>query len=114
MVVSFLGGMFGAAAGMWMYNSFFGGHSAGGLGGSAVTTLESSADLALSAAMPVARWVEYQTGVPYIEELIQPAFSLDPDGPSILFRLATKGKGWLRSLGWVTRRSWSSASTADR
>ena len=39
-----------------------------------------AADLALSAAMPVAKWVEYQTGVPYIEELIQPAFTLDGDG----------------------------------
>ena len=39
-----------------------------------------AADLALSAAMPVAKWVEYQTGVPYIEELILPAFELDADG----------------------------------
>jgi L-alanine-DL-glutamate epimerase-like enolase superfamily enzyme len=39
-----------------------------------------AADLALSAAMPVARWVEFQTGVPYIEEIILPAFKLDADG----------------------------------
>ncbi|HEV3339440.1 MAG TPA: mandelate racemase/muconate lactonizing enzyme family protein [Pirellulales bacterium] len=39
-----------------------------------------AADLALTAALPVARWVEYQTGVPYIEELISPRFSLDADG----------------------------------
>jgi D-galactarolactone cycloisomerase len=39
-----------------------------------------AADLALSAAMPVARWVEYQTGVPYIEDIIDPPFQLDPDG----------------------------------
>lgn len=39
-----------------------------------------AADLALSAAMPVARWVEYQTGVPYIEEIISPRFQLDADG----------------------------------
>lgn len=39
-----------------------------------------AADLALSAALPVARWVEYQTGVAYIEELITPPFSLDADG----------------------------------
>src|SRR5262245_60855421 len=44
------------------------------------TAVGVAADLALSAAMPVARWVEYQTGVPYIEELIQPAFALDRDG----------------------------------
>ncbi len=39
-----------------------------------------AADLALIAAMPVARWVEFQTGVPYIEEIILPAFKLDADG----------------------------------
>ena len=39
-----------------------------------------AADLALSAAMPVAKWVEYQTGVPYIEELVLPAFKLDAEG----------------------------------
>jgi L-alanine-DL-glutamate epimerase-like enolase superfamily enzyme len=39
-----------------------------------------AADLALSAAMPVARWVEYQTGVPYIEDIIDPPFQLDADG----------------------------------
>jgi L-alanine-DL-glutamate epimerase-like enolase superfamily enzyme len=39
-----------------------------------------AADLALSAAMPVARWIEYQTGVPYIEEIIDPPFRLDPEG----------------------------------
>ena len=30
--------------------------------------------------MPVARWVEFQTGVPYIEELVSPRFELDADG----------------------------------
>ncbi|MBS0208973.1 MAG: mandelate racemase/muconate lactonizing enzyme family protein [Planctomycetes bacterium] len=39
-----------------------------------------AADLALSAAMPVARWVEFQTGVPYIEDIILPKFQLDADG----------------------------------
>ncbi len=39
-----------------------------------------AADLALSAAMPVARWVEFQTGVPYIEELVLPRFQLDAEG----------------------------------
>ena len=33
-----------------------------------------------SAAMPVARWVEYQTGVPYIEEILATPFQLDADG----------------------------------
>jgi hypothetical protein len=44
------------------------------------TAVGVAADLALTAAMPVARWVEYQTGVPYIEELIDPPFRLDKDG----------------------------------
>jgi D-galactarolactone cycloisomerase len=44
------------------------------------TALGVAADLALAAAMPVARWVEYQTGVEYIEELIDPPFRLDKDG----------------------------------
>jgi L-alanine-DL-glutamate epimerase-like enolase superfamily enzyme len=39
-----------------------------------------AADLALSAAMPVARWVEYQTGVAYIDEIIDPPFKLDAEG----------------------------------
>ena len=44
------------------------------------TAIGLAADLALSAAMPVARWVEFQTGVPYIEELVLPRFQLDDDG----------------------------------
>ena len=44
------------------------------------TAVGVAADLALSAAMPVARWVEFQTGVPYIEELVLPRFQLDADG----------------------------------
>ncbi|MBI2826598.1 MAG: mandelate racemase/muconate lactonizing enzyme family protein [Planctomycetia bacterium] len=39
-----------------------------------------AADLALVAALPVARWVEYQTGVPYIEEIVTPPFALDAEG----------------------------------
>jgi L-alanine-DL-glutamate epimerase-like enolase superfamily enzyme len=44
------------------------------------TAIGVAADLALSAAMPVARWVEYQTGVPYIEELTLPRFEIDDEG----------------------------------
>ena len=44
------------------------------------TAVGVAADLALSAAMPVARWVEFQTGVPYIEELVTPRFQLDSAG----------------------------------
>jgi L-alanine-DL-glutamate epimerase-like enolase superfamily enzyme len=39
-----------------------------------------AADLALSAALPVARWVEYQTGVAYVEDILDPPFALDADG----------------------------------
>ena len=44
------------------------------------TAVGVAADLALSAAMPVSRWVEFQTGVPYIEELVLPRFQLDAKG----------------------------------
>jgi L-alanine-DL-glutamate epimerase-like enolase superfamily enzyme len=44
------------------------------------TAVGVAADLALSAALPAARWVEYQTGVPYIEDIIDPPFALDADG----------------------------------
>jgi L-alanine-DL-glutamate epimerase-like enolase superfamily enzyme len=44
------------------------------------TAVGVAADLALTAALPVARWIEYQTGVPYIEEIIEQPFALDSDG----------------------------------
>jgi L-alanine-DL-glutamate epimerase-like enolase superfamily enzyme len=44
------------------------------------TAIGVAADLALSAAMPVARWVEFQTGVPYIEEIITHPFQIDAEG----------------------------------
>ena len=44
------------------------------------TAIGLAADLHLVAAMPVARWVEYQTPSPYIEEIIDPPFSLDAEG----------------------------------
>jgi L-alanine-DL-glutamate epimerase-like enolase superfamily enzyme len=44
------------------------------------TAIGVAADLALTAAMPVAKWVEYQTSVPYIEQLIDPPFRLDKEG----------------------------------
>jgi L-alanine-DL-glutamate epimerase-like enolase superfamily enzyme len=44
------------------------------------TAVGVAADLALSAAVPVARWVEFQTGVPYVEELVLPRFQLDAEG----------------------------------
>lgn len=44
------------------------------------TAIGVAADLALAAALPVARWIEFQTGVPYIEELLTPAFQLDAEG----------------------------------
>jgi D-galactarolactone cycloisomerase len=45
------------------------------------TTDGVAADLALSAAMPVARWVEVQTGVPYFEEILTTPFRIDADCP---------------------------------
>jgi L-alanine-DL-glutamate epimerase-like enolase superfamily enzyme len=50
------------------------------------TAVGIAADLALSAAMPVARWVEFQTGVPYVEEILTVPFKLDADG---LLRMPT-------------------------
>src|SRR5579871_6518004 len=44
------------------------------------TAIGLAADLHLAAAMPVARWVEYITPSPYIEDIITQPFTLDPDG----------------------------------
>ena len=44
------------------------------------TAVGVAADLALTAALPVARWVEFQIGVPYIEQLLARPFQLDGDG----------------------------------
>ena len=44
------------------------------------TAVGVAADLALTASLPIAKWVEYQTGVPYIEDIITKPFTLDADG----------------------------------
>ncbi len=44
------------------------------------TAVGLAADLHLAAALPVARWVEYLTPSPYIEEIIAQPFALDADG----------------------------------
>jgi D-galactarolactone cycloisomerase len=44
------------------------------------TAVGLAADLHLVAAMPVARWVEYLTPSPYIEEIVAEPFRLDADG----------------------------------
>ncbi|HEY7331131.1 MAG TPA: mandelate racemase/muconate lactonizing enzyme family protein [Gemmataceae bacterium] len=44
------------------------------------TALGLAADLHLSAAMPVARYVEYLTPSPYLEEIITQPFKVDADG----------------------------------
>jgi D-galactarolactone cycloisomerase len=44
------------------------------------TAIGVAADLALTASLPIAKWVEYQTGVPYIEDIITKPFQLDADG----------------------------------
>jgi L-alanine-DL-glutamate epimerase-like enolase superfamily enzyme len=55
-----------------------------------------AADLALTAALPVARWIEYQTGVPYIEDIFEQPFTLDADG---MVRVPT-GPGLGIQLNW--------------
>jgi L-alanine-DL-glutamate epimerase-like enolase superfamily enzyme len=44
------------------------------------TALGLAADLHLSASMPVARYVEYLTPSPYLEEIITQPFKVDADG----------------------------------
>lgn len=44
------------------------------------TAIGLAADLHLAAAMPVARWVEYITPSPYIEEIVAQPFELQKDG----------------------------------
>jgi D-galactarolactone cycloisomerase len=44
------------------------------------TAIGLAADLALSAAMPVARYVEYLTPCPYLDELIVEPFRPDAEG----------------------------------
>jgi L-alanine-DL-glutamate epimerase-like enolase superfamily enzyme len=44
------------------------------------TAVGVAADLALVAAMPVARWVEYIYGSPYVEGIMAEPFALDADG----------------------------------
>ncbi|MCW3052368.1 MAG: rhmD, partial [Chthonomonadales bacterium] len=44
------------------------------------TAVGLAADLHLAAAMPVARYVEYITPAPYIDDLVTPPFTLDADG----------------------------------
>lgn len=44
------------------------------------TALGLAADLHLAAALPVARWVEYLTPSPYIEDIVATPFTLDADG----------------------------------
>ena len=44
------------------------------------TAVGLAADLQLVAAVPTARWVEYATPAPYIEDLVEDPFILDDDG----------------------------------
>ena len=44
------------------------------------TAVGLAADLQLVAAVPTARWVEYITPSPYIEDLVSAPFSLDEEG----------------------------------
>jgi D-galactarolactone cycloisomerase len=62
-----------------------------------------AADLALTAALPVARWIEYQTGVAYIEEILDPPFKLDDEG---MLRVPT-GPGLGVTLNWDAVRRYT-------
>jgi L-alanine-DL-glutamate epimerase-like enolase superfamily enzyme len=44
------------------------------------TAIGLAADLQLVAAVPTARWVEYITPAPYIEDLVEELYALDPEG----------------------------------
>ena len=44
------------------------------------TAVGLAADLQLVAAVPTARWVEYITPAPYIENLVEEPFALDEEG----------------------------------
>ena len=60
------------------------------------TAIGLAADLHLTAALPVARYVEYLTPSPYIEEIIDPPFKLDAEG---MLRIPT-GPGLGVKLNW--------------
>ena len=44
------------------------------------TAVGVAADLHLAAALPIARWIEYLTPSPYIEEILLNPFQLDEEG----------------------------------
>jgi D-galactarolactone cycloisomerase len=44
------------------------------------TAIGLAVDLHLAAAMPLARWVEYQTPTPYIDAIVAQPFQLDAEG----------------------------------
>lgn len=48
--------------------------------GEPITAIGRVADLLLSAAMPVAKYVEYLTPSPYIDEIITEPFKVDSEG----------------------------------
>jgi L-alanine-DL-glutamate epimerase-like enolase superfamily enzyme len=62
------------------------------------TAVGLAADLQLVAAVPEARWVEYITPAPYIEDLVEEPFALDaegmlaiPDAPGLGVRWSAAG-----------------------
>jgi L-alanine-DL-glutamate epimerase-like enolase superfamily enzyme len=68
------------------------------------TAIGVAADLHLVAALPVARWVEYLTPSPYIEDIVAAPFQLDgdgmltiPTGPGLVIELNLDGIGRLSS-----------------
>ncbi len=75
------------------------------------TAIGLAADLQLVAAVPTARWVEYITPAPYIEELVEQPFSLDEEG--CLSIPEAPGLGVVWSAEGVKRYSGMDLTTSD-
>ena len=70
------------------------------------TAVGLAADLQLVAAVPTARWVEYITPAPYIEDLVEEPFALDeegmlaiPEAPGLGVRWSAEGVKRLSGMG---------------
>ena len=75
------------------------------------TAIGLAADLQLVAAVPTARWVEYITPAPYIEDLVEQPFSLDEEG--CLSIPEAPGLGVVWSAEGVKRYSGMDLTTSD-
>jgi len=75
------------------------------------TAVGLAADLQLVAAVPTARWVEYITPAPYIEELVETPFQLDEEG--LLQIPSAPGLGVKWSEEGIRRYSGKSLTSSD-